>query len=172
MVRRGLLAPAARSTTFTTPSTYEDAENLARSARAEVGAADGPLLEIQALAEQLGLLAFSIALRPDGGDAAYVETGNVGVAIVNGSTDPGRRRFSLAHELGHHLVGDAYEPTPRLGAATDTERLLNTFAAYLLVPRSAAVATWNECSHQSSRHVAVALAVRFRVSWTVACNQL
>ena len=153
------------------PESFEDAENLASSARAELGKPDGPIHDLQAECEKLGFLAFSIALGPDAGDAAYVEVENLGVAIVNGTADPGRRRFSLAHELGHHLVGDAYEPEPRLGAA-DTERMLNVFAAHFLMPRSAVQRTWNEFSGQSSRLAATAIAVRFRVSWTAACNQL
>jgi hypothetical protein len=121
--------------------------------------------------ERLGLLAFSLALGPDAGDAAYVEVGELGVTIINGTTDPGRRRFSLAHELGHHLVGDAYEPEPRIGT-TETERMFNAFAAYFLMPRAAVQSTWNEFSSRSSRFAAIAVAVRFRVSWTAACNQL
>jgi Zn-dependent peptidase ImmA (M78 family)/transcriptional regulator with XRE-family HTH domain len=153
------------------PESFEDAENLAQSIRAEVDQPDGPLLDIQSVSERLGLLGFSLALGPDAGDAAYVEVGDLGVAVVNGTTDPGRRRFSLAHELGHHLVGDAYEPTPRMGAA-DTERMFNAFAAYFLMPRSAVRNIWNEFSGQSTRLAAIAVAVRFSVSWTAACNQL
>jgi Zn-dependent peptidase ImmA (M78 family)/DNA-binding XRE family transcriptional regulator len=153
------------------PESFEGAENLAQSIRAEVDQPDGPLLDIQSVSERLGLLGFSLALGPDAGDAAYVEVGDLGVAVVNGTTDPGRRRFSLAHELGHHLVGDAYEPTPRMGAA-DTERMFNAFAAYFLMPRSAVRNIWDEFSGQSTRLAAIAVAVRFSVSWTAACNQL
>ncbi len=153
------------------PETFEAAETLAREIRAQVGLPDGPILDLQALCERLGLLAFALELGSDAGDAAYVEVGELGVTVVNGTTAPGRRRFSLAHELGHHLVGDAYEPEPRVGAA-ETESLLNAFAAYFLMPRTAVQGTWNEFRERSPRLAAVAVAVRFRVSWTVACNQL
>src|SRR5262249_1502911 len=161
----------ARRVVRNVPQSFEDAEGLARSVRAEVGQPDGPLLDLQAVSEGLSLLGFSFELGPDAGDAAYVEVGDLGVAVVNGTTDPGRRRFSLAHELGHHLVGDAYEPTPRIGAA-DTERMFNAFAAYFLMPRAAVQNIWNEFSSQSTRLAAIAVAVRFSVSWTAACNQL
>jgi Zn-dependent peptidase ImmA (M78 family)/transcriptional regulator with XRE-family HTH domain len=167
---RRLLLSAERSVR-NAPASFEDAENLARSVRAEAGQPDGPLLELQSVAERLGLLGFSIALGPDAGDAAYVEVGNFGVAVINGTTDPGRRRFSLAHELGHHLTGDAYEPSPRLGAS-DTERMFNAFAAHLLMPRSSVLSVWDEFSARSPRLAAIAVAVRFSVSWTAACNQL
>jgi Zn-dependent peptidase ImmA (M78 family)/transcriptional regulator with XRE-family HTH domain len=167
---RNLLSSVDR-TSCRAPENFEDAESLARDVRARLGLPEGPLLDLQSVAESLGLLGFSLALGLDAGDAAYVEVGNVGVAVVNGTADPGRRRFSLAHELGHHLTGDAYEPSPRLGAS-DNERMFNVFAAHLLMPRSSVQNIWDEFSAQSSRLAAIALAVRFSVSWTAACNQL
>jgi Zn-dependent peptidase ImmA (M78 family)/DNA-binding XRE family transcriptional regulator len=170
LVDRGVLASSERATR-STPESFEAAEALARDIRSEYGQLEGPILDLQAACERLDLLAFSLALGPDAGDAAYVEVGNLGVAIINGTTYPGRRRFSLAHELGHHLVGDAYEPEPRIGAS-DTEHMFQAFAAYFLMPRPSVLSTWNEFSSQSSRFAAIAVAVRFRVSWTAACNQL
>lgn len=167
---RGFLSSAERPA-HRAPESFEDAEGLAHSVRVEAGHPEGPLLDLQSVAESLGLLGFSLALGPDAGDAAYVEVGNLGVAVINGTVDPGRRRFSLAHELGHHLTGDAYEPSPRLGAS-DTERMFNAFAAYLLMPRSSVLGLWDEFSPQSLRMAATAVAVRFSVSWTAACNQL
>lgn len=165
------LLPSAERPVRKAPESFEDAENLARSVRAEAGQPEGPLLDLQTVAEGLGLLGFSLALGADAGDAAYVEVGNLGVAVINGTTDPGRRRFSLAHELGHHLTGDAYEPSPRLGAS-DTERMFNAFAAHLLMPRSSVLSIWDEFSARSPRLAAIGVAVRFSVSWTAACNQL
>ncbi len=168
---RHMLPSVERPPPRTAPESFEDAEGLARGVRTEAGRSEGPLLDLQSIAESLGLLGFSLALGPDAGDAAYVEVGDLGVAVINGTTDPGRRRFSLAHELGHHLTGDAYEPSPRLGAS-ETERMFNAFAAYLLMPRSSVLSTWDEFSAQSPRLAAIAVAVRFSVSWTAACNQL
>ena len=168
---RHLLSSAGRPPARRTPTSFENAEGLARDIRAEAGQPEGPLLDLQSVTESVGLLGFSLELGPDAGDAAYVEVGDLGVAVINGTTDPGRRRFSLAHELGHHLTGDAYEPSPRLGAS-GTERMFNAFAAYLLMPRSSVMSIWDEFSAQSSRLAAIAVAVRFSVSWTAACNQL
>ena len=166
-----LLSSAERPPAREVPDSFENAEHLARDIRVAVGRREGPLLDLQAVTESLGLLGFSFALGPDAGDAAYVEVGKFGVAVINGTTDPGRRRFSLAHELGHHLTGDVYEPSPRFGAS-DTERMLNAFAAYLLMPRASVLSVWNEFSAQSPRLAAIAVAVRFSVSWTAAYNQL
>ena len=156
---------------YAAPQSFEDAENLARSIRKEAGLQEGPIHDLQSVCERLGLLAFSFALGSDTGDAVYVEVSNLGIVVVNGTLDAGRRRFSLAHELGHHVVGDAYEPEPRL-SAPDTERMLNVFAAHFLMPRSAVQNTWDEFRNRSARLAATAIAVRFRVSWSAACNQL
>jgi hypothetical protein len=50
--------------------------------------------------------------------------------------------------------------------------MLNAFAAYLLMPRPAVVGVWNEFSGAPARRAAIAIAVRFCVSWTAACNHL
>ena len=110
---RQLLASAERPPARKAPESYDDAKNLARDVRAEAGRPNGPLLDLQSFAEGLGLLGFSLALGPDAGDAAYVEVGNLGVAVINGTADPGRRRFSLAHELGHHLGISLTHPARR-----------------------------------------------------------
>lgn len=170
MIEQDLLPHRGRAL-HAAPRSYEDAENLARIVRREAGLREGPIHDLQSVCEQLGLFAFSLALGTGSDDAAYVEVGELGVAVVNGTTEAGRRRFSLAHELGHHVVGDAYEPEPRLGAS-NTERMLDVFAAHFLMPRSAVQNTWGEFRDRSARLAATAVAVRFRVSWTAACNQL
>jgi Zn-dependent peptidase ImmA (M78 family)/DNA-binding XRE family transcriptional regulator len=170
LLKRRIIAPSERLVQKI-PATYREAEDLAAWARTEAGWPDGPLRDLQSFAEKLGLLGFSLALGTDAGDAASVEVDELGVAVVNGTTDPGRRRYSLAHELGHHLVGDAYEPAARL-SGTESESMLNAFAAYLLMPRPAVISVWNEFSDVSQRRAAIAVAARFSVSWTVACNQL
>lgn len=170
LLDRGVLVSPQRPTR-NAPTTFEAAESLARDIRSEAAQPEGPVLDLQSVCERLGLLGFSLALGPDAGDAAYVEVENLGVAVINGTTEPGRRRFSLAHELGHHLVGDAYEPEPRIGVS-ETERMFQAFAAYFLMPRSSVSSIWNEFSGRSTRIAAIAVAVRFRVSWTAACNQL
>jgi transcriptional regulator with XRE-family HTH domain len=131
LVEQGILADAEERPSLALPSDVEGAEILAAEARNLMMAADGPLCDLQRASERVGLLAFSLDL----GDAAYVEVGNIGVALVNGCIDPGRRRFSLAHELGHHLFGDAYAPEITISGSDDMERLINAFAIHLLLPR-------------------------------------
>lgn len=171
VVREGLLRAPTR-TRERVPADHADAERLALRSRQSMDRPDGPLLDLQAACETLGVVAVSLELGAGSGDGAYVEVGETGVALINGSLDAGRRRFNLAHELGHHLVGDAFAAELTAGPAAETERLLNTFAAHLLLPRAAVTALWNERSINDRRLAVVAIAARFRVSWTVACNQL
>ncbi len=164
------------------PTTLDEAEEAALRLREHLGAPSGPLVGLQAHAERVGLLAFSLDLGRSGGDGAYVAVGDVGVAVINGAIDPGRRRFNLAHELGHHVFQDAYAPEVGLSPQGDTEKLINAFAAHLLLPRVDAAALIAEFEPNSrlaavavepdARLAAVAAAVRYRMSWTAVCAQL
>ena len=159
-----------RRPTFRPPVDIDQAVALAASVRALLDRPAGPLEDIQSASEALGLLAFSIALGRQGGDAAYVEVGPAGVAIINGSIDDGRRRFSLAHELGHHVTGDAYEGTD---SGTEVERLIDAFAAHFLMPGPSLASIWSDLQRERGTHLAaLAVAVRYRVSWSAAISQL
>ncbi len=151
---------------------FEDAENLAIEVRRDMGAPDGPLTDLGAAVEQMGLHAFAFELEK-AADGAYAAVSNVGVTVVNGSMPSGRRRFTLAHELGHHLLLDAYS-TDYLDEGVGTlEGLINAFAAYLLMPRRSIVAFWRDRNgDQDQRTAAIQIAARYRVSWTAACSHL
>ncbi len=157
---------------FTVPESHEAAEELARQARAALGIDTGALPDLQRACERVGLLAFSLDLGDGGGDAAYVEADGLGVALVNGAVEPGRRRFNLAHELAHHLVGDEFSAEVSIGSVNGTEQLLNAVAIHLLMPRAAVAEVWQQRSDLDDRLRAVAVAARFRVSWTATCNHL
>lgn len=169
---QGVLQDAGTRPSLEVPSDLEGAEQLAGAARDLMGVPRGPLEDLQRAVERVGLLAFSLDLGPSGGDAAYVEVENLGVALINGHIDPGRRRFNLAHELGHHLFGDAYAPEVTFNSAGETERLINAFAAHLLLPRREVTGFWHSARDIDLRLVAVALSFKFRASWTATCNQL
>ena len=152
------------------PTTIDEAIGLAASARSLLDQPAGPLLDLQGACESIGLLAFSIELGHHSGDAGYVEVESAGLAVINGSADDGRRRFSLAHELGHHVIGDAYEAS---SPASETERLLDAFAAHLLMPGPSVTTIWPDLKRErGTRLAALAIAVRYRVSWTAAISQL
>ena len=152
------------------PETLDEAERAALEVRRWMNAPSGPLLDLQRYCEIVGLLAFSLDLGEEGRDAAYVAVGRWGVALINGYVDPGRRRFNLAHELGHHLFADAYAPEVTISAGNETEQMVNAFAIHLLLPRAQLHQTWN--SFQDIRLAAVAVGVRFRTSWTAVISHL
>lgn len=152
------------------PSTILGAEHAATELRQHLGTPNGPLLGLQAHAEQVGLFAFSLELGRSGGDAAYVAVGDVGVAVINGHLDPGRRRFNLAHEIGHHVFMDEYAPEVGLSPQDEKEKLINAFAVHLLLPRRDVNALISEFGSET-RLAAVAAAVRYRLSWTAVCSQ-
>lgn len=165
----GVLPPVAEHR-LEMSATVADAEGAAVRARSWMGAPPGPLVDLQRHCEMVGLLAFSLDLGEEGRDGAYVAVDNWGVALVNGAVDPGRRRFNLAHELGHHLFADAYAPEVTISPGSEAERIINAFAVHLLLPRPGVTETWG--AFDDPRSGAVAVAVRFRVSWTAVCSQL
>jgi Zn-dependent peptidase ImmA (M78 family)/transcriptional regulator with XRE-family HTH domain len=172
LLDQGVLIDAGVRRELGMPSDIADVEAAAASARTLMAVPSGPLYDLQRACERVGLLAFSLALGEPAGDSAYVEVDNMGVALVNGSVDAGRRRFDLAHELGHHLFGDAYAPEVSVSSNGDTERLINAFAIHVLLPRNAVTEVWTVMADQDRRLAAVAISVRFRASWSATCSQL
>lgn len=153
------------------PSTVADAERAADEARAAMGVATGPVLELGRHAGSLGLLLFG--LRVDDAadfDGAYVALSSGGVAIVSGTAEAGRRRFTAAHEVGHHVFADDYATDLGVGEAhAGRERIIDAFAIHLLMPRDAVVADWRDLGGDEDRVAALlTLAVRYRVSWSAA----
>lgn len=150
-----------------------DAERLARRARELVGNPAEPIRELQTWVQQFGLYAYSFELGSDVIDGGFVRVGDAGVSVVNGATDSGRRRFTLAHELGHHLIGDEYSADFAIGQTREErESLLNVFAIHLLMPRSGVVPRFEGLvGAHTPRSALIILAAEFMVSWSAACNQ-
>lgn len=80
------------------------------------------------------------------------------------------RRFTLAHEIGHHLLGRRITPNERLfffDAAntrrTIMERACDRFAALLLMPEALVKTYYDELSYNAEKRPAV-MAERFGVS--------
>jgi Zn-dependent peptidase ImmA (M78 family) len=96
--------------------------------------------ELAALLEQS--LAVDIAFQPlpDGLDGLAVTSGDFRLAVVSSGIFATRQRFTLAHEIGHLLAGDADELTVDedvLGGNSDQEQRANAFAAAFLLPKDA-----------------------------------
>lgn len=84
--------------------------------------------------------AADVALSPlgDSSDGLCARDGDAALLVVNTDYPLGRTRFTLAHELGHHLLNDARdvieESQGDMYAGTFIERRVNSFAAHLLLP--------------------------------------
>lgn len=164
-------APSLGDTPF---ETLEQAAHYAMLAREALGST-GPIHDLQTAVQELGLLAYSLPLGPQVIDGGYARLAEIGVAVINGAGDSGRRRFSVAHELGHHLLADEYATDFAIGQArADRESLINAFAIHFLMPGPSVTQRWDELVREghASYSAAVVLAAEFRVSWSAACAQI
>lgn len=172
LVEQGILNPTAIDLRLRPPRDLSEAERAAEQVRAAVRPNGGPLLGLGEVAEQLGVLCFALALGDRAGDGAYVSIGDFGVAVVNGSTEAGRRRFTLAHEIGHHVFADEYSTDLSVAdVGSEMERRINGFAVHLLLPRGPLIQRWLALSGEP-REKAIRLGVEYRVSWSALCSQL
>ena len=169
-----LLRPAPRTLDLKIPRDIAGAERAALDVRAHLGCELGELIDLAAAAEALGAYAYSLVL-PDGDAAgAYVAlSGRLGVVLVNGVQPSSRRRFTLAHELGHHVFQDAYAVDLAATGRSEMERLLDAFAIHLLLPHQALLERWRMLDGPNEpRRAAIILGAEYRLSWTALCGHL
>lgn len=168
LVDSGVLAPVVDKPSWRTPRTHVEAEQVAKEVRSHLGVDSGPLLGLATVAERFGLYSCSLELGGGGADGALVEVGpGIAAAVIDGDAHAGRRRMSLAHELGHWLFGDPYD----LGAA-DAEKVINSFAAYFIAPRTGVTSIWNQHHRDSVRDRTIRVAAAFRMSWSAVILHL
>lgn len=171
LLNRDILSAPERLT-FPLPSDHESAERVALAARSHAGLGDGPIPDLSSAVEALGMYLFVTSLGDGVADGGCVEVdteeGAVAAAVVNGDTPPGRRRMTLAHELGHWMFGDAYDT----GASQGAERMINSFAIHFLAPRSGVSAMWSLNRAAPVYDRALTVAARFQLSWSAAVGQL
>lgn len=173
LMRLGLLEPMARPQGARVPKTHPAAERAARRFRHQVGLGSGPITDLGRACERLGLFASAARLGETGPDGGCVEVVGadgraLGVAVLNGDARSGRRRMTLAHELGHWLFGDAYDNE----ASLDSETMIDSFAVHFLAPRAGVHKTWSEHQDRPVRDRALAVGVAFRLSWSATISQL
>jgi len=148
--------------------TFEDAEEVATETRRRLGRPTEELWDLTRIAEECGLFAFTLDLGNDDVDGVYAALDEAGVAIINGHFDSGRRRFTLAHELGHHVLQDEFTSDWDVLAGAETrERLINAFGVHFLLPRPAAESAWRQLGGASEPwEAALVLGARFGLSWS------
>jgi Zn-dependent peptidase ImmA (M78 family) len=115
-------------------------EAAAREFRASHGLGTEPIHDLRNLIVQIGELRLIEKVLVEDIDGAYAYDRELqrGFILLNAKRQWTRRRFTMAHELGHHVLGhqervdknvlDLYDPT---------EVEANAFAAELLLPATA-----------------------------------
>jgi Zn-dependent peptidase ImmA (M78 family)/transcriptional regulator with XRE-family HTH domain len=167
LVALGLLTTGSRVPPVGPVTSAPDARAAALAVRRHLEQGSDPIPSMSALCERLGQHVLVTHLPGDG--ASLVDDG-LAVAVISGTDDPGRRRATAAHELGHLIVGDEYSTDLGVHASrVDRESVVDAFAAELLLPTEVLRAAAG--SGRLARAQLVELAARFRTSWTLALRQ-
>lgn len=117
----------------------EDARRKAEEVRAHLRLGIGPVGDLDAICELLGVTVYRVGLGPDLENAvsgAFLKHPTVGFSVlVNLEMTPGRRRFTIAHELAHALFHSDRHTFVISGPTKDgPERFANAFAGEFLMP--------------------------------------
>jgi len=118
-----------------------DPVKAADMVRAEFGCPRGPFPNLWALLdEELRLVVYRAPLGSDLSrtvSGLYLNHADLGPAImINTQTTPARRRFTLAHELGHALFHTPLQVVCRAAGKSPVEMFADRFAGHLLLPTS------------------------------------
>lgn len=149
-------------------TSISDARKAADWTREQLSLGVEPIPTMMAVCEAAGQLVQVVDLP---GDGASVVDGDLAVAIVSKAGDPGRRRATAAHELGHMVLGDEYSSDLGGGIAASRdarESVIDAFAAEFLLPTAALV---EAAAGGDLRTRLIACASIFRTSWSVAIRQ-
>ncbi|MEV4622576.1 ImmA/IrrE family metallo-endopeptidase [Asanoa sp. NPDC049573] len=127
----------ARAESVTTASSPEEGVRLAQIVRAEIGLGFAPVADLAALCERhfgLNAVTWPIGKTVSG---LCAHGADIAVVLVSSSYPRGHQRFTAAHELAHHILGDPREvivESDVFAATSPVERRANAFAAALLMP--------------------------------------
>jgi len=127
---------------FKSSAGYEGAEDARRKAeevRAHLRLGLGPVGDMDAVCELLGITVYRANLGSDltrTVSGAFLNHSELGLAIlVNLDMTPGRRRFTVAHELAHALFHSDDNPyLVSTAAKSPRERFADAFAGEFLMP--------------------------------------
>ncbi|MFD3746502.1 helix-turn-helix domain-containing protein [Nocardia sp. NPDC058633] len=170
LMRKGLISAVPRPESAV-PDSHDDAELLAHETRMRIGLGDEPIIDILSVCERLGMYVF-VGDYGDSAEGACVIVAEdddtaVAAAVINAEQKRGRKRVTVAHELAHWLIGDAYD-----AHSSDSETMVKSVAIHFLIPRGGAGKMWSDYPHDSPRRRAIRIAATYRVSWTATVNQL
>lgn len=167
LVEAGTLRPTPLMRYPHPVTSEDDARAAARWLRTAHGVGNDPIGSMLEFCERSGQY---VLITEVPGDGTSLIDGDLAVAVVNHQTDPGRRRATAAHELGHSVLGDEYSSDLDVHLSRqDRESVINAFAAELLLPTAA----FDRMGDRSAltRDKLVRLAAEYRVSWSLALRQ-
>lgn len=169
LVGRGYLKPPVPSKSLQRGQAAVDPVTLARDARTAAGTPHGPLGPMADVLEYLGLY---LTVVDEAAEGASLLLDGFGVAVISGQVPPGRRRWTAAHELGHHLMQDEYHSDASVAASRDErERLIDQFVEELLLPTADMRDAWAHLSSKSARTIMIEIAASYRLSWSAVVNR-
>jgi Zn-dependent peptidase ImmA (M78 family) len=157
----------------------QQGRELAELTRRELDLGSDALGDVAGLIEQH--FAVDVALAPLGTDAdgLCAHSGTAALILASSDFSNGHLRFTLAHELGHHLLGDPREVIEEsqrdMFADTAVERRANAFAGHFLMPEKGirSVLEWLDPEAETvTERAAVALMEHFGVSMAALIYQL
>ncbi|MFG2656070.1 helix-turn-helix domain-containing protein [Streptomyces sp. NPDC048425] len=172
LITEGFLTPPPHTALSQRSEGPVDPGSLASEARKALGKPTGPLGSMADVAEELGLFLTVVDEAAEG--ASLLQEG-YGVAVISGEAQPGRRRWTAAHELGHHLLQDEYHSDAGVAASRDErERQIDRFAECLLMPAQDVQAAWPAAKNDPDavRLTMLSLAANYRVSWSAVVNRV
>ena len=181
----GLLGASVRGMTLS-PFKYrakftqkDDIRRKAEEARSVLGLGTGPISDLDPVCEMLGITVYRAPLS---GDLSRVPSGaflnhpEVGFSIlVNLDMTPGRRRFTVAHELAHALFHSHETKRVVSLGRNPRENFADAFAGEFLMPSEGVRRFVEEAGMQpriSDPADAVCIQRYFRVSWPTALVRL
>lgn len=130
---------------------------------------DGPVPDLVALIEEAAKIPISVLPLPEGVAGAYGKKSGRAFIFVSSTDYPVRRRFTLAHEFGHHCLGHEGVIDPEgdvFGRPRNPREVAaNSFAANFLAPATA-VHNWLIARGKPpvDLEIVMRLAVFFRIS--------
>jgi transcriptional regulator with XRE-family HTH domain len=146
----------------------QQAREAAGWLRAQLGCDSDPIDSLLAFAAQAGQFVLVTELAGDGASAV---DGELAAAVVSLKGAPSRRRATVAHELGHLVLGDEYSSDLGVHSSrADRESVVDAFAAELLLPVSA-FAEVELSGDLESRNRLLGIAAKYRTSWSLALRQ-
>lgn len=180
-----LVATSFATTPRTAPEAQRQGRVLAEEVRRNLEIGIAEIGDLPALVEMH--FAADVALSPlgEGSDGLCAHDGEAALLVVNSDYPVGRTRFTLAHELGHHLLRDPRDVIEEqfgdMFASSYIERRVNSFAGHLLLPLKAVTTTltWLSCDRDDlsaanarGRAALGYLMLRYGVSLPCALSQI